>query len=200
MRKVLVFTIAWELIGPLGIAQQPERGRPETVRDYRHRLIRKRSLALSAASSAINQARNVPHEWGQGWSGYAKRFGSALGEHAVKSTIEFGVATLHHEDPRYYRSNLQGTWPRLKYAVRTTFIVPRTNKPGKTVALSRFSGDFGAGLISRLWQPASTASIGGGIASGGILLGADVGFHVAEEFWPRKKKEHLRAIGRVSKR
>jgi len=173
---------------PLEIdAQQPEQGRRETGREYAHKLVNKRALAMAGASSVIGQARNVPHEWGQGIGGYAKRFGSALGTHVVKETIQFGVGTLHHEDLHYYRSNLHGTLPRLQYAVKSTFIVPRTNKPGKTVSAGRLSGAFGAGLISRAWQPASSAGIGAGVATGGILLGADVGVHVAREFWPQKK-------------
>lgn len=74
--------------------------------------------------------------------------------------------------------------PRVKYAVKSTFIVRRTNKPGKTVALGRVSGNMGAGMLSRAWMPA--ASVGGGVASGGIGLGADVGANVAREFWPQK--------------
>jgi hypothetical protein len=185
MRKVLILTCILGL--PLG-AVQPERGRRETGREYRHRLVGKRALGMAGASAALGQIRNHPHEWGQGPAGFAERFGSALGTHMVKETIQFGVATWHHEDPHYYRSNLHGTLPRLKYAVKSTFIVPRTNKPGKTVAASRLSGAFGAGLVSRAWQPASTAGIGAGIASGGIMLGADVGVNVAREFWPRKTR------------
>ena len=187
MRSVLAVTCVLGLaLTPLSAAQ-PERGRPETAREYRHRLVNKRALGMAGASSALGQLRNRPHEWGQGAGGFAKRFGSALGTHMVKETIQFGVATWHHEDPRYYRSDLQGTLPRLKYAVKSTFIVPRTDRPGKTVAASRLSGAFGAGLISRAWQPASAAGIGAGFASGGIMLGADVGVNVAREFWPRKK-------------
>ena len=128
----------------------------------------------------------------QGW------LGSALGEHVIKETIQFGVATAHHEDLHYYRSNKHGTLPRLGYAVKSTFIVPRTNKAGKTVAAGRVSGALGAGIISRAWQPASAAGIGAGVASGGIILGADVGANVAREFWPRKK--HVTAHAAVHKR
>ncbi len=174
-------------VGPVG-AVQPVRGHRETGREYRHRLVNKRALGMAGASATLGQVRNSPHEWGQGAGGFAKRFGSALGTHMVKETIQFGVAAWHHEDPHYYRSNLHGTLPRLGYAVKSTFIVPRTNKPGKTVAASRLSGAFGAGLISRAWQPASTAGIGAGVASGGIMLGADVGMNVAREFWPRKAR------------
>lgn len=187
IRSVLVVTSAIAIALPLN-AVPPEQGRRETGREYAHKLVSKRALAMSGATSAIGQARNVPHEWGQGVGGYAKRFGSALGTHMVKETIQFGVGALHHEDLHYYRSNLHGTMPRLGYAVKSTFIVPRTNRPGKTVSAGRLSGAFGAGLISRAWQPASTAGIGAGIATGGILIGADVGANVAREFWPQKKK------------
>lgn len=184
MRNVLILTCV--LAVPLSAAQ-PAKGRRETAHEYAHRLVGKRALGMAGASAALGHIRNHPHEWGQGAGGFAKRFGSALGTHMVKETIQFGVATWHHEDPHYYRSNLHGTLPRLGYAVKSTFIVPRTDRQGKTVAASRLAGAFGAGLISRAWQPASAAGIGAGFASGGIMLGADVGANVAREFWPRKK-------------
>lgn len=188
LRSVLVFTCAISVAAIPLDAEQPAQGRRETAHEYAHKLVSKRALVMAGATSAIGQARNVPHEWGQGPGGFAKRFASGLGTHMVKETIQFGVGALHHEDPHYYRSNLHGTLPRLGYAVKSTFIVPTTNKPGKTVAAGRLSGAFGAGLISRAWQPASTAGIGAGVATGGILIGADVGMNVAREFWPQKKK------------
>lgn len=199
MRCVLIFTCV-TAIGTSAWAAQPARGRAETAHEYSRRLVNKRSLAMAGASSALGQIRNVPHEWGQGIGGYVKRFGSALGEHVIKETIQFGVATAHHEDLHYYRSNLHGTLPRLGYAVKSTFIVPRTNKGGRTIAAGRLSGAIGAGVISRAWQPASAAGIGAGLASGGIILGADVGANVAREFWPRKKRTATRqyALRRTS--
>jgi hypothetical protein len=141
----------------------------------------------SLASAGLNQARNYPHEWGQGGAGFAKRAGSAFATHAVKEGIELPLARAFHQDLHYQRSNLQGTWPRLKYAVKSTFIVPRTNKPGKTLATSRIAGNMGAGMISRAWMPASAAGVGAGLASGGAGIGVDVGVHVAREFLPQKK-------------
>jgi hypothetical protein len=152
------------------------------------RVINGRVVAQSAGGAAIGTVRNSPHEWGQGPAGFGKRLASGLGRHVVKTGIEAGVGGLRHEDLHYHRSNLHGTMPRLKYAVKSTFIVPRKNRPGKTIALGRISGNMGAGVISRAWQPASTAGLGAGLASGGIGLGADVGLHVGEEFWPRHKK------------
>jgi hypothetical protein len=157
------------------------------AQEYRKRVASGRAIAGSAASAGIGQLRNRPHEWGQGAAGYFKRFGSSLGQHVLKGSIQMGVAAVHHENLRYQRSDRHGFWPRTRYAIRSTFIVPKTNRPGKkTVALGRVSGNLGAGLISRAWQPTSSAGLGAGLATGGIGLGADVGANMAREFWPRK--------------
>jgi hypothetical protein len=159
------------------------------VRELRHNVAGKRALIGAGANAAIGTARNHPHEWGRGPAGAVKRFGSNLGQHALKEGIQFGVAAAHHENLHYQRSNKHGTLPRMGYALKSTFIVPKTNKPGKkTVAMGRVAGNMGAGVISRAWQPASTAGLGAGLATGGIGLGADVGANMAREFWPRKHK------------
>ena len=172
--------------------------RHPVLRHYRKKVFSPESAARALASGSINTARDHPHEWGGGAGGFTKRVGSAFGQHLVKETIEVGVGALRHEDLRYRRSNLQGTWPRLKYAVKSTFIVPRTNGRGKTIAASRIAGNVGGGLVSRAWQPASAAGIGAGLASGGIGLGADLGFHIAREFWPcgRRGTRQTRGIQR----
>ena len=160
-------------------------------RDFAKRMVSPQSLGRTAAGAGIGTLRNSPHEWGQGAAGFGKRFASGIGRHVVKTAIQTGVGALHHEDLHYHRSNLEGTFPRLKYAVTSTFWVPRTNRTGHTVALGRLSGNMGAGLVSRLWQPASTAGIGAGFASGGISIGADVGINVAREFWPQHKRTNV---------
>ena len=149
------------------------------------RVVDGRVAAQTAAGAGIGTLRNTPHEWGQGVGGFGKRFASGLGRHVLKTGIQAGVGGLHHEDLHYHRSNLHGTFPRLGYAVKTTFWVPRKNRPGHTVALGRLSGNMGSGLISRVWMPASTAGLGAGVATGGIGIGADVGMNVAKEFWPQ---------------
>lgn len=200
MRKALLALVLGLLFAPHGQAvTTPSRQR---LREYRHNLYGPRAIGGSAAAAAAGQVRNSPHEWGAGPAGFAKRFASHLGQHAIKETIQLGVGTLHHEDLHYHRSNLHGTLPRMKYALVSTFIVPRTNRQGKTIALGRISGNLGAGVISRAWQPASAAGLGAGLASGGIGLGAEVGVNMAREFWPhrhervRKLVSHSHAAAR----
>lgn len=172
---------------PAAGATRRRPARHPLAREYQHKILSPEGAGRSAASAAINTARNYPHEWGSGAGGFARRAGSAFAQHAVAGTIEVGVGSLLHEDLHYRRSHLRKTWPRMKYAVKNTFIVPRTDRRGKTLATGRIAGNLGGGLISRAWQPASAAGVGAGLASGGIGIGAEVGVNVAHEFWPRKR-------------
>lgn len=191
LQRTFAALLCVPILGVVWAAAPPPR-RKTTMQQYRRKILNPESAGRAVASAGINTARNVPHEWGSGGLGFVKRAGSSFGQHIVSGTIEFGVAAAHHENLQFQRSNLQGTWPRLKFAVKSTFIVPRTDRRGHTLAVSRIAGNMGGGLVSRAWQPASTASLGAGLASGGIGLGADVGVHVAREFWPQKKKVALR--------
>jgi hypothetical protein len=193
MRNALLAFCVVSLLEPF--SQAVAGPSPEQVREYRRSLYGKRAVIGSAAHAALGTLRNSPHEWGSGAGGFGKRFASHMGQHAVKQTIEFGVGTWHHEDPHYYRSNLHGTLPRMKYAVVNTFLARRTDRPGRTIALGRLSGNMGAGVISRAWQPASAAGLGAGLASGGIGIGAEVGVNMAREFWPRKHPHSAVAHG-----
>jgi hypothetical protein len=141
------------------------------------------ALVASNASAGINQWRDVPFEWGQGGSGFGRRLASSYSNHLVDSTLLFGASSLLHEDNRYIRSNLQGTGRRMRYAVLSTFLARRDNGTRK-VSISRI-GAFGAtALISRAWQPESTASPQSAASSFAISIAVSTGFHVAQEFLP----------------
>ncbi len=164
----------------------------QTNHPYRTKYVKDtfgRSAALgTGAGAGISQARNVPHEWGGGVAGFGKRVGSGFGEHVIKNTIAFPIASIRHEELGYQRSGKTGFGPRLKYALVSTVITHKTTTGKQTPAVGRMSGAFGSGLISRAWMPARLHTVGSGVASGGIMLGADAGMHVAREFWPQHKQ------------
>ena len=148
-------------------------------------------MANSAASAGIGQLRNSPHEWGGGMGGFAKGFGSAFATHAVKDTIQLGVGGLLHEETTYVRSDRPGFGPHFKSALQNTFLVRRQGSTKRHIAAGRLCGDFGSGLISRLWQPARLHTFSSGFASGGIALGADFGWNLAREYLPRHRRRPI---------
>lgn len=136
-----------------------------------------------AFGAGLDQARNYPREWGQGWNAFGVRVASGFGQQLVREQIEFGVWAMDHEDPRHQRSGLQGIWPRARYAVVHTF-VSRRDDGSRMPAYSRFAGDYGAGFISREWYPDRFHNFQQGFEAGSVSLGLDVGLNVAREFLP----------------
>jgi hypothetical protein len=152
-----------------------------------------RGFVMTGVGAAVNQANDTPHEWGQGAAGLARRFGSAFGKHIVHKAIQYPVAKLLHEELFYQRSNKQGFGPRLKAALVAVVVTRKTTTEQVTVNVAEISGAFGSGLISRLWQPASTRTISEGFESGGITLGVDAALNVIREFWPEIRHPHSHA-------
>jgi hypothetical protein len=123
--------------------------------------------------------------------GYGRRFASKFAHHTVRRTIQLGAGIWLREDPRYFRSERTGFWPRTSYALTQVFIT-RKDDGGSRFAFSRLIAVFGAALISRTWQPEDSRTVKNGLTNGAISLGWDVGNKVFEEFWPdiRKRLKH----------
>lgn len=169
--------------------------------EYRKKTFGKRALAGTGVGASVNHLRNSPHEWGRGSTGFVKRVGSSLGTHVVKNTIAFGVAGVRHEDLRYHRSGKRGFGPRLGSALKATVVTRKTTTGKRTVASGKLAGNFGSGMISRAWQPARLRTVSGGLATGGMMVGADATSNVVQEFWPeiRHPKRHRRHLSAVSR-
>jgi hypothetical protein len=190
-----------------GIAQAVAAGDATAMssgRQIERKATSKAAIAGSAVGAAIQQAENSPHEWGQGWAGFGKRFAPGFGENAVKSAIKLTVGTVRHEDLIYRPSGKAGFKHRLEYALLSTVITRKTTTGKKTFASGEVSGAVGAGFISRLWQPVPLRTVSSGIGSAGVMLGVDAGFNVVREFWPeirhpkRARADHDEAINLIA--
>ena len=149
-------------------------------------------LIMAGAGAGVTQGTNTPAEWGQGAAGYGRRFASSFGKHIVSNIIRYPVAHFRHEELIYHPSGKHKFGPRLKYAVLSTFITHKTTTGASTVYTAELSGAIGSGLISRLWQPATTRTVALGFSSAGTSLAVDVGIHVLREFWPDIRRPHRR--------
>ena len=105
--------------GPLSSKQKFELFADESVSSSR--------FLSSAAGAGIGQARNSLAGYGQGMSGYGKRFGSSMATAA--STNFFGtyvIASALHRDPRYFVTLRGGAGHRIAYAL-SRIVVSRTD-------------------------------------------------------------------------
>jgi hypothetical protein len=134
-------------------------------------------------SAGIDQWKDKPSEWEQGASGYGKRFANIVGQYSIQRTVTFGLASVLHEDNRYFNSGKKGLWPRTGYALASG-ILARHDDGGRHVSISQLGGVAAAAFLSRSWQPPSQHSPGDGAVSFGITMTSNIGFSVVKEFLP----------------
>jgi hypothetical protein len=148
-------------------------------------------VAGAAVGAAIGQARDAPHEWGQGVPGFATRFGSGFGGQLSRQTMAFGLETALHEDPRYFPSKEKGFRARIRNVALQT-LTTRKDSGKERFAYSRIASAFGTGQLVNAWQPASSRGVGIGITRGFITLGTDAGYNFLQEFFPFLRPRSLR--------
>lgn len=157
----------------------------DRVRIYRQAVLRPYTLVGPALGAGIGQWEDEPPEWGPASDGYARRFASGVGRSVIAETIRFGFAAADGEDPRYHRAQERGVWNRTRHVLTETF-TSETAGGNRIPAFSRFAGVYGAAFISNTWYPESRATTGYALRRGSTALASSLGFHLFEEFVPRK--------------
>ncbi len=146
------------------------------------------SIAISGVKAGYLQMTDSPTDWGQGGAGYSKRLGSSVASSGIRAVLAFGLDSTLHQDPRYYRSDSTGIWPRTKHALRGT-IFTRTDSGGETLSTWRLGSAYGAAFISSQWYPDRYHTMHHGFVGGSTRLGFDLAKNVIAEFWPDIKKK-----------
>jgi len=147
------------------------------------RLIEPVTLVSSAFGAGIDQWRDVPQKWGQGYEAYAIRFASSEGFTAAHNTVALGFDLAFHLDPRYRRMPEGRFKARLRNAVSQSFLAHK-DSGGETVNVSEIAGNFSAGFISNTWQPAGDNSVGDALTRGAMGLVFHTAKNVGREFLP----------------
>lgn len=111
-----------------------------------------RSLTTGALQSGIKTWRNTPEEWGSGWEGFGKRLATRQADVLISSTVEASLGALWGEDPRYWRSDKDGTGSRIWYAVSSAFLTYRPDGTRK-FAWARLIGNVSGDAVVRRWYP-----------------------------------------------
>jgi len=146
------------------------------------------ALVGDAAYAGLLQAADTPTEWGQGGSGYGKRFVSTIACSGIHGALAFGLDSTLHEDPRYFRSTGAGFWSRTAHAFRET-IFTHTDRGTETISFWRFGSAYGAAYLSNQWYPDRLNTVKLDFAEGSLQLGFDVAHNLAAEFWPDLKRK-----------
>jgi hypothetical protein len=159
--------------------------------DWRH-LFETENIVYAGMGAGVDQLRERPREWGEGWNAFGERYASHLGQYVIQRSIMFPVQAIEHEDTRYFPSKRKSFKGRLGDALLQT--VRRVDDDGeKMPAYSEFFGDYGAAAISRLvWWPRRFHNGSAIFVAGSDTVFIDAGINVIHEFAPDvKRRLHL---------
>ncbi len=150
-----------------------------------------RGLFGSLVGAAIGQGAGSPYEWGGGVEGFARRYASGLAGNFTRQSFAFVLETALREDPRYFPSEDEPFKVRFMNSLKQV-VVCKTDTGHSSFAYGRVISSFGAAQLVNTWQPASTGSVGHGLARGVYGLGADFAYNLAQEFFPFTRPRSMR--------
>ncbi len=151
---------------------------------------------LVGVVAGIGQASDSNPSYGQGFQGYAKRYGTAYGDTAIENFMVGAILpSILHQDPRYFQSGHGGFWRRTGHAVSRVFVT-RTDAGGQQFNYSEVGGALVAAAISNYtYHPHSDRGFGNVSKTAGTQIGFDVGTYMLKEFWPDIRKHYHHDAG-----
>jgi hypothetical protein len=100
-----------------------------------------------------DQSHNTYPEWGQSFSGFAKRWGTRQGQFIIQNSVSSLGNGLVGWEPRYDRCRCSGLWPRTRHAIVRNFVTYDRTEKSLRPQLFLYLGAFAGSVISTTWQP-----------------------------------------------
>ena len=142
-----------------------------------------------AILAGVDQAENQDPSYGQGFKGYAKRYGVAFADTTVENFMVGAIIpSILHEDPRYFQSGKGGFWHRAGYAA-TRMIITRTDSGKRQFNYSEWAGSAVAAAISTTYHPAQDRNAANAANVWVTQLWGDALSFEIKEFWPDIKRK-----------
>jgi len=139
--------------------------------------------------AGISQAENSDPSYGQGFKGYAKRYGAGFADTTVENfMVGAALPSLLHEDPRYFQSGKGGFWRRAGYAA-LRMVITRTDSGKSQFNYSEWAGSAVAAAISTNYQPPQDRNAANAANVWVTQLWGDALSFEIKEFWPDIKRK-----------
>src|SRR5579863_8282048 len=116
-----------------------------------------RSFVEAGVRGGIDQALDRPSEWPEGALGYADRFGSAMGEIAIRGTTEYVIADIFKEDLRRLPCGSPCSASAFKRALEDTFTARKGEDGHRSLSVARLIGPIsGSAVAVNTWYPSTS--------------------------------------------
>jgi len=132
----------------------------------------------------IDQAENDDPSYGQGFGGYAKRYGAAFADTAIENFMVGAVfPSVFHQDPRYYQSGKGGFFRRAGHAALQVFIT-RSDSGKRQFNYSEWAGSAVAAALSNTYHPPHDRTALNSTNIWLTQIWGDAVSYELKEFWP----------------
>lgn len=143
------------------------------------------TIGSALMGAAYGQAINSPSGYGQGASGYGKRFGSGMARAASDHMFgTFLLASVLHEDPRFYVRPDLTFKQAVKYsAVRVVYT--RSDSGNRVLNYSGLLGPLAGEALANTYWPAQNRGVGSTLVRYAADEGWKVGGNLTRQYWPK---------------
>jgi len=139
--------------------------------------------------AGIDQAENQDPSYGQGFKGYAKRYGATFADTTVENFMVGAVIpSMLHLDPRYFQSGKGGFWHRAGYAAKR-MVITRTDSGKLQFNYAEWAGSAAAAAISVTYHPRQSRNAASAANVWVTQLWGDALSFEIKEFWPDIKRK-----------
>lgn len=141
-------------------------------------------ILAAGISSAVNQARDVPAAYGQGWDAYGQRVGEDMARASSNSFFAtFLFASMFHQDPRFFPQNDPTLWGSVKYSAQRLVII-RNDAGYDVVNTSGLIGPFAAEGLANAYLPASEQTAAKSLERVGTDFAWRFAGNMFKNYWP----------------
>ena len=145
-----------------------------------------------AVLAGISQAQNASPTDGRGFSGFAKRFGTAFADGSIDNFMVGAIfPSLLKEDPRYFQLGEGSAWHRVEYSV-SRLIVTRSDRGRQKLNVSELLGTAATAGLATAYRPGTDRTMRTVASVWATQLAYDGLALTLKEFWPdiRRKVSH----------
>lgn len=135
--------------------------------------------------AAYNQATDYPSGYGQGGSGFGKRFGSGMAR--ASSDFMFGTflfSSVFHEDPRFYVKKDLSLKQAIKYSL-VRVVVTRSDSGDRVVNIAGLLGPLAAETLANTYWPQQNRSVSDTLVRYVCDEGWKFGGNLMRQYWPQ---------------
>jgi Carboxypeptidase regulatory-like domain len=154
------------------------------------------SFIGDAIGAGVEQANNSFSGYGQGATGYAKRYGALFVNGRTSDFLSHAVfPSIFHQDPRYYYQGSGSVKSRIGHAASFAFVT-RSDRGHAVPNYSYLLGDLSSGALSNLYYPAANRGASLVFTNFAIGLGGRLGSNILREFLSKRFTTHVPGNGK----